>query len=604
MLLTRDVRKRVSVVLALVAVLVVVLLVHAKHESKTLSATATIAIVDTPTAPVVKASAQGRTPEPAFRKPVTVAGRVIDELDRSGVKAAEVTLRNALGEATAQTKDDGSFSLIVAPGDYLVAVHGGGVITAGATDRVRLDIGPSAALAGAPDEAVMPAVHATSDIANLELATMPSSTITGRVIDQDSHSVAHAIVRARGALRSVTGSDVVEADERGEFTLEVPAGRYGLQARAPGYAGLANGIEVIARPHGSQRVALLVARGCEIRGRVVHEDGTPTVDGAIERRLGDGPDAFGPDGRIESDGTFVWTKYETGDVTLRAWPWKSMPSAERTFACRDGARFTDVVLRVPDHQPMLAGTVLDASGAPVPYAYLDVEALDAGKNSQQERADAEGRWEVHELNGGRYQITASAPGRGIAVTTVAVPRGEEVKLQLSGTGRIEGTTTSLANGTMQVSFLACFDARDLQRRPMEIAHEPRFVTVSGGRFVVEDAPACDLELSARWRGQTIQAHVVVPPADIGHVELPLGPPHDKVVHGTVRDANAQVAANVHVSANANGQVAVATTDDEGNYTIRTLAGAALSASNGKSAGHGTVGRANVPDERVDITLDQ
>ena len=601
MLLNRDVRKRVSAFLAIVLVLVLVLV----REHRRVGVSVGVSDPGTGSAPDRRSPTRTPTRTPTPRKsttPIKVSGHVLDELDRTAVKGAEVTLRNELGEASAQTTDDGSFSLILAPGDYRVAVHGGGVITAGPSDRVRLDGGPLAALAGAPDEALMPLVHATSDIANLELAATPASTITGRVIDQDSHNVAHAIVRARGVLRSATGSDVVESDDRGEFTLEVPAGRYALQARAPGFAGLATGIEIVARPHGSQRVALLVARGCEIRGRVVRADGTPTIDGAIERRLGDGPDAFGPVGRIDPDGTFDWTSFETGEVTLRAWPWKSMPSAERTFACRDGAQFADVVLHVPDHQPALAGTVVDSSGAPVPFAYLDVEALDAGKNSQQERADAEGRWEVHELTGGRYQITASAAERGIAVTTVAVPRGEEVKLQLTGTGRIEGTTTSLANGTMLVSFQACFDAHDLQHRPMEIAHEPRLVTVSGGRFVVEDAPACDLELSARWRGQLIQAHVVVPPADIGHVELPLGPPHEKVVHGTVRDANAQLAANVHVSANANGQVAVAVTDDEGNYTLRTAAGAALAASNGKNAGHGTVGRANVPDERVDITL--
>src|SRR5262249_56975816 len=124
-------------------------------------------------------------------------------------------------------------------------------------------------------------------------------------------------------------------------------------------------------------------------------------------------------------------------------------------------------------------------------AFVDVESLDPHKPSQQERADAEGNWEVFAMPAGRYQITVAAAGRGIAVTTVVLPRGEAVALQLGGTGRIEGTTTALSNGTLDVAFDACFDALDLARQPMTIAHEPRLVAVTGGRFTIEAAPACD-----------------------------------------------------------------------------------------------------------------
>jgi hypothetical protein len=211
---------------------------------------------------------------------------------------------------------------------------------------------------------------------------------------------------------------------------------------------------------------------------------------------------------------------------------------------------------------------------------------------------------VYELWAGRYQVTASAAGRGIAVTTVALPRGEDVKLQLAGTGRIEGTTTALANGTVQLSFVACFDALDVQRRPMAIAHEPRLVTVTGGRFTIDDAPACDVQLSARWRDQLVPGRVVVPPGQTGHLELALGPPHEKTVHGVVLDGGAQPVPNARVTADLDGRNAAATTDDQGHYSLRTFAGAALAAGNGSRAGRGQVGRANVPDERVDITLDQ
>jgi protocatechuate 3,4-dioxygenase beta subunit/RNase P/RNase MRP subunit p29 len=537
------------------------------------------------------------------KQTVTLAGHVIDETTRAFVGNAEVILRSDLGEETTQTKDNGAFSIEVRPGTYRVAVRGGGVVTAGLGDRVRLDGGPVAALVAAPDETLMPTVHATTDIPNLEITATPSGTIVGRVVDSKTQPIAHAIVRARGTFRSALGTDVAETDARGEFSLEVPAGRYALDARAPGFAGLETKVEVVARAHASQRVALLVTRGCEIRGRVLHADDSPASDGAIERRTTTSQE-FGPAGRIEPDGTFAWTTTEEADVVLRGWPWKGMPSQERQFACKDGARFTDVVLRVPDRAPALAGTVVDATGAPVPFAYVDVEALDLGHGSQQERADASGRWEVHELWPGRYQVTAGANERGIAVTTVVAPRSEDVKVQLGGTGRIEGTTIGLANGTVQMSFVACFDALDLQRRPMTIAHEPRLVPVTGGRFAIDDAPACDIQISARWRDQFVHARVVVPPSGIGHLELVLGEPHQKTVHGMVLDRGAHPVPNARVTADLDGRNAAATTDDQGWYSLRTFSGAALAAGDGSHGGRGQVGRANIPDERVDITLDQ
>jgi protocatechuate 3,4-dioxygenase beta subunit len=606
MLRKRDVVKRVSAILAVVVLLAIAWKTGPVRKMFRATASVSISPAESPTDPDRRAPAPTLALAPTLPKIITISGHVVDDTDHSPIGNAEVLFRNQLGEATVQTKTDGSFSLQTAPGDYRVAVRGPGVITSGPGDRIRLENGgPVAAVVGAPDETLMPAVHATADIANLELPATASSTITGRVIDENSHPVAHAIVRAhgRGVLRSALGTDSTESDEHGEFTLEVGTGRYALDARAPGFAGLSSAIEVAARSHATQKVALLLARGCEIRGRVVRADGSPAADGAIERQTQDSID-FQPAGRVEPDGTFVWTTNETADIALRAWPWKSMPSNVQVFACHDGARYKDVVLRLPDHPAAISGVVVDASGDPVPFAYVDVEPLDVGRQGQQERADAAGRFGIFDLWGGRYQLTAAAAGRGIAVTTVAVPRGDELKLQLTGTGRIEGTTTALANGTLQVAFDSCFDALDLQKRPMEIAREPRLVTVTGGRFAIDDAPACDLQLHARWRDQIIPARVVVPPAQTGHLELALGPPHAKTVHGIVRDRGGNPVANARVTAVLDGRTTAASTDAEGGYSLQTWSGAGLAAGDGSHIGRALVGRANVGDERVDLTLDQ
>jgi hypothetical protein len=237
----------------------------------------------------------------------------------------------------------------------------------------------------------------------------------------------------------------------------------------------------------------------------------------------------------------------------------------------------------------------------VPFAYIDFEALQPGVPSQQERADADGHWAVYEAPPAQYQITASAPGRGIAVTAIAAPR-TDVALQLSGTGRIAGTVSGLGTGTFDLGFESCDDAHDPSGRAMAIAHEPRLVEVTGGRFEVDDAPACGLVLIARWRGQFVRAHVPVVAGQTAHVDLDLGPPRAKQVRGTVRDRGGHAVAHARVTAVADGRTTSTTTDGDGHYSIDTFGGAQLAAGDGDHVTAAVATRANVPVEQIDLRL--
>lgn len=156
------------------------------------------------------------------------------------------------------------------------------------------------------------------------------------------------------------------------------------------------------------------AKYCEIRGRVVRSDGLPAGDGAVERVV-DG--AFERAGELAPNGTFRWRTTQRGDVVLRAWPWHSPATASRTFACAPGARF-DIELRVPDEQPAITGTIVDSSGAPLPFAFVDVEPLDGGV-AQQERADGDGRFAIFDAPAGRYKLSNEDAG---ATATVLAPQ--------------------------------------------------------------------------------------------------------------------------------------------------------------------------------------
>jgi hypothetical protein len=259
-----------------------------------------------------------------------------------------------------------------------------------------------------------------------------------------------------------------------------------------------------------------------ITGRVVAADGSPASGGAIERDVSTAM-RFGPAGRVDADGTFRFSTLDRNDVTIRAWPWMSPPSRDKTFSCGNGTRFDHVQLDVPAREPALTGTIVDADNTVVPLVHLDIKALDGTPNNQQERADAGGTWRVFDMPNGRYEITASMPGHGIVVADIESPH-RDIKLQFSGTGRIAGTVTNISEGAFAVTFTSCSDAFDSTNHPLAVAHEPRVVIVHGGRFAIDNAPACHLAFVARWHGTNVETNLDVVANRTTMIELALGKP--------------------------------------------------------------------------------
>ncbi len=534
---------------------------------------------------------------------VTIAGTIVDAKSGAPVGNVEVVFRNESGEETVVAGADGRYQIAVARGRYRVFVRDESVLSVGRPEVARLPSLPSADTAGVPDEGLMPLVVAVRDATSVDLSVVRGGTITGQVIDLRGKPIGGAVVRARGAgARPTLGTDVAETDATGRFELHLPAGGYTLEATHERYAGVGGFQENILLAAGGKHASTLtLTAGCVIAGHVVDAKGTPAGDGAIEKRWGVSDLEFGPAGRVESDGTFRWVTTDEIDVTLRAWPWKSPPSASRTFTCRDGARFTDVVFKLADKLADIEGTLSDETGAPVPFAFVDFAPQDPGGIGQQERTDAEGRWQVFNMPPGRYRVSASAPGHGVTTQAVVAPQ-RDVALQLGGVGRIEGTTTLLANGTFELSDVTCADS-GRARSGMMLAQQRRLVQVTGGRFTIDDVPACTIWAQATWRDQHVRMDVEVPPNAAGTVELDLGPPHAKTVHGTVRDDAGRPVANVLVTAAyKSDRNTSARTDGAGRYTLLTFSGATIMADGEGNSGVATVGMANVDEEQVDLTL--
>lgn len=551
-------------------------------------------------------------PDPVPPRPVAPIAAATDTIEvagtvrelGSGVPVANlrVMLRGETAAATAITRADGAFWMRVARGRYTVLVDGPTHVSVVRRDRIRLPDPPEPALVGTPDEALLPILDADADIPQLELAVARTGILRGRVVDPEGTPLDGAIVRALAAQRPATGQDHAVTGATGTYTLRLPAGDHLLEVSHPRIAGIDAGVVTRIVPGSTLRRDLVGVAGCVVSGRVVDAQGAPAGDGAIERRGEPGRPGttdrdFGPAGRIHPGGRFRWASVEDGVVSLRAWPWRSPPSATQRFTCSDGARHDDVVLQLGDDAPALEGTLVDAAGAPVPFAFLDIAALDDDGVGQQERTDAEGRWHVYQLPRGSYLVTADVAS-GVVRERVTSP-GAGVVLRTSGTGRIDGATTRLADGSIELVEAACADTSGGR---LAIAAR-RLIPVRGGRFTIDGLPACSLLAVAVWRDQHVQLRAELTAGGVATVELDLGPPRSKRVRGIVLDRDRRPVDGAVVTASGSPRSPAAVrTDAQGRFELTAAPGADLTASGKDLTGYAQVGRANVDEELVEVRL--
>jgi hypothetical protein len=564
-----------------------------------------------PGSPVGTAKPARRAPALSFsahaQGEVTITGHVIDiQQPQRPVAGVDVVFRSDAGDASTVTERDGSYAIQLAAGMYRAFVRDDAVLSIGRRDPMRLPWHPPYETAKVPDEALMASVIATRDTDGVDLSVVRSGILSGQVVDEHGRPIAGAMLNAgSGGMRPVIATDIAVSGGDGSFELRLPPGVFLLAANHPRFAGIARGAQnrFAVKPGERVQITVVLEAGCVITGRVVARDGGRGGDGAIERQWGTGDLEFVPAGAIEADGTFHWATTEEGDVTLRAWPWKSPPSLTRRFACRDGARFDDVVFQLTERRPDLEGVLVDRTGQPLGYSFIDLRPLDPGGVGQQERTDASGHWEVYSVPPGRYRVVAEAERRGVASTVIVSPR-DGVRLELGGTGRLEGTTPRLASGSFELVLERCGDGAEI----IPLPQSRRLVTVAGGRFAVDDLPACELSFAAVWRDHAIAQHVAIPAGGVAQLELNLGEPREKTVHGTVRDTAGKPIAGAVVTAlrtddQAGLDAATTRTNDAGAFTIKAFSGASLTATARGRVGGAMVGGANVDAEQVDLVIE-
>jgi hypothetical protein len=543
-----------------------------------------------------RAGVVGPTPDGMVR----VEGKVY-ELDKTdAVPGVEVVFSGASGEATTMTDLTGRYRLDVEPGAYRAFVRGDSVLSIGPRIDDRLPSTPQAGVAGVPDDQIATSLVLREDEHGIDLPVVRGGTVTGRVVDGSGRPVASAVVRALGSVvRPVLGTDLAETDGDGRFRLDLPVGTYALEASHDRFAGVdqVNRDPLVQVEAGRDAtIEIVMVLGCVVEGRVLTASGTPSGDGALERKFGASDLEFGPTGKIDADGTFRWTTTTEGEVTLRAWPWKSTHSGARTFACRDGARFSDVVFQIPNTGPDMSGTVVMADGTPARFAFLDIFALGPDGINQQERADADGNWGVFAMPPGEYRISVFVPDGGVVTQTITSP-ASNIRLVLGGTGSIAGKVAGIDDGSFTMELGGCDDGvgrEDRVRRQV-------VVPIRGGTYRVDTVPACAQTIIARAPTRERTESVTVAAGGVTDLDLDLGPRRKKRVTGIVSDDRGPVEGALVTAAYGDDQ-ARAETDSRGWYEIETYAGEGIYAYRGSAQAFATVGEADVPEERVDLRL--
>lgn len=557
----------------------------------------------------------------ANRKPglVRVSGAVVDSESGEPVPGAEVVFASDLGESSIGADEAGRYTIEIHPGFYRAFARAEGYVAVGRAELERLPASPDASLAGMPRGELAPLVGLFRDQRGVDMHMHRGGRIVGTVYDTAGRPIAGAVVTGHPAgywgarARLVLGTDMDESDLDGSFQLDVAAGPLELGALHEEFAGLASPVSVYLSAGETAQVQLTMKAGCIISGRVVDVRGQPTGEGSIEVESGgEPPNDFAPAGKLDSQGRFRLARTDEDTLRLRAWPWKSPPTAATEISCYDGTRYRDLTLVVPDAVPDLEGSVWSASGEPVAQAYIDIQPLDHGGMAQQERANIYGEWAFYSLPAGRYQLTAYVPGKGAAAAMVTVP-GRGVRVSLSGTGFIQGTVQGMESGSFTFTMSGCLvrmeggDTAVIDEYSMP--QTTRIVPVESGVFYIDDVPACPLQATIRMQSRIEEVSIDVLSGQTAQLALDLREAQPTLARGLVMDGDRVPVAGVMVSRVAGPGAprdphSSARTDGEGRFEIQAYTGDRLLFRGDDGWAEAEVGWSQDEDERIDVMLER
>jgi protocatechuate 3,4-dioxygenase beta subunit len=420
--------------------------------------------------------------------PLRLEGQVLDE-SGDPVGGATVTLLS-VPPRTATTEADGGFAF-----DKLVGREYG--LSAVAGDKVA---GP-----------VTHRLTATSQPAVLHLG--PGGKLAVTVVDTTSKPIAKATV---GVLpdgkTGTTGDD-------GIATLSpLHIGWQSVQASAPGFAQSSTYVQV-AGGGTTASVTVTLRAGYSIAGRVVDEAGKP-IKGARVTTAG----VFDIDSMVkpvttDARGAFQLPALEPGTYVLAASDGDHAPARSQPVTVSD-APVTGVEIKMQEGG-VVAGTVVDTTGAPVPFATVRVRG--SGQQSylaepRQASTDDKGAFELRGVARMKLDVRAEGETAASAVTTIDLTSEtakRDLKLVLDVAGTIAGVVVDDAGQPVPEVQVNAFP--DLlagsKQDPALLSGMTTDTTDGGGQFVIRGLPDGSYRLHAarssrgryQWGAQGVPA---------------------------------------------------------------------------------------------------
>ena len=386
---------------------------------------------------------------------------------------------------------------------------------------------------------------------------------------------------AEGESGTRTGAD-------GSFTLMMPAEEdrkvdilkeRPLVVLKPGYA--AGRAELKAGPAGPAPVAVTLTRGIELAGRVRSPGGAPLPGVAVT--LAEDGTIFGSTIASHFLLTFLkgdgWTTTDAaGRFAVRVHPAVHhlafrgagvAPQVVRGYDPRGGEAL-EVVL---EPAATLRGRVVRPDGRAVPDVTITMSKPESmGMQEDTATTGADGRFEVKDLAGGEYELTAVHAKLGIHETrTVEVPAADW-QLVLEASGTLRGHVVDAANRQPVKAFHLMVAWPEEPSRPAGMRQAD--IEDAAGAFELLDVPARDLSVRATADGyapRRIEGVAVPAGAEGAEVEVVLDADAPLGGRVTAEDKSSVSEATVRLVTKGDGEGATAMVDDRGEYELRGVA---------------------------------
>ncbi|WP_437534884.1 carboxypeptidase-like regulatory domain-containing protein [Sorangium sp. So ce726] len=400
--------------------------------------------------------------------------------------------------------------------------------------------------------------------------------ITGYVYGVDGSALEGATVVA--ASFEVAGNVLSTAatsrtDEDGRFELELPDNTYQLSASREGYGAAS------AAAHSGEIVSLVLPKSGIIEGRVQDERGQPVARFSIDvisAVTADTPATPTPlSKRFEShDGSFRVEQLPSWEIVVRATAEGFAPAFSEPFTV-NAAESVEVTLTLAKGC-LIAGRVVDATGAPLPGVFVDAEALlVAGEMSE---VSLEAAAQATSESDGSFILGGVPKGTVVLRGYDGLNAVSSIHLQIAECDRVQPVTLVMAPGGGVAGVARAPDGSPLGGVRLTLLHRAiGFVNTTSdddGRFRFDQIPAGPIRLMMQRGEQVVVSGIVIQEgktidADIRLPRQGRGELRGRVVAGGKPLSSVRL---MVASSTADGGVEIhyPMTAEDGNYRVSSL----------------------------------